>query len=150
MLRSRGVSALVAGAATGLLLCVGLAAPAGAVMADVDYVVDGDTIRLDSGEYVRFIGIDTPEVGTCGYRKSKKQLDQWIDDTARLVNPASVDDLDQYDRLLRFVHASHRDTGLALIRLGLAKARFDGLDGYDRHPRQKKYRRADRRSEDVC
>ncbi|KRE94025.1 hypothetical protein ASG76_11500 [Nocardioides sp. Soil774] len=39
-------------------------APAGA--ASVAYVVDGDTIRLSSGTYVRLIGIDTPEVGQCG------------------------------------------------------------------------------------
>lgn len=121
-----------------------------AVVADVDYVVDGDTIRLDSGTYVRLIGIDTPEVGKCGYRKAKKQLDKWVGDEARLVNPAGVDNKDAYDRLLRYVHASGRDTGLALIRKGLAKARYDGRDGYDRHPRQKQYRRADRRSDDVC
>ena len=34
------------------------AGPANA--ATVDYVVDGDTIRLRSGVYVRLIGIDTP------------------------------------------------------------------------------------------
>ena len=149
--RTTGVDMVFAGAVTAALLCVvGAAAPAGAVAADVDYVVDGDTIRLDSGKYVRFIGIDTPEVGECGYGKAKKQLDKWVGDQARLVNPADVDNKDAYDRLLRYVHASGRDTGLALIRKGLAKARYDGRDGYDRHPRQKRYRRADRRSDDVC
>lgn len=148
---TRGAGTLFAGAVTTALLCVvGPAAPAGAVMADVDYVVDGDTIRLDSGKYVRFIGIDTPEVGECGYRKAKKQLDRWVGNKARLVNPAAVDNKDAYDRLLRYVHASGRDTGLALIRKGLAKARYDGRDGYDRHPRQRQYRRADRRSDDFC
>ena len=149
--RTRGAGMVFAGAAIAALLCVvGAAAPAGAVVAGVDYVVDGDTIRLDSGKYVRFIGIDTPEVGECGYGKAKRQLDKWVGDEARLVNPAGVDNKDAYDRLLRYVHASGRDTGLALIRKGLAKARYDGRDGYDRHPRQKQYRRADRRSDDVC
>lgn len=67
-----------------------------------------------------------------------------------MVNPDGVDNMDAYDRLLRYVHASGRDTGLPLIRKGLAKARYDGRDGYYRHPRQKQYRRADRRSDDVC
>ena len=49
------------------------AAPAHA--ARVAYVVDGDTIRLKSGAYVRLIGIDTPEVGQCGYRAAKRKLD---------------------------------------------------------------------------
>jgi endonuclease YncB( thermonuclease family) len=132
---------------TGLLLA---ASPASAVVRHVDYVVDGDTIRLDSGRYVRHIGIDTPEVGECGYRKAKRKLDKWVGDTAGLANPGSVDDADSYDRLLRYVHASGRDTGLALIRRGLAKARYDSLDGYDHHPRQHRYRRADRVNPDVC
>jgi len=125
-----------------------LAPPANATT--VDYVVDGDTIRLRSGVYVRLIGIDTPEVGQCGYGAAKRKLDQWVGGDVRLVNPRSVDDRDGYGRLLRYVHDAGRDTGLALIRLGLAKARYDGLDGYDRHPRQATYRRADRNNPDRC
>ena len=118
--------------------------------AKVDYVVDGDTIRLQSGVYVRLIGIDTPEVGECGYRSAKRKLDRWVGGQARLVNPAGVDDEDSYDRLLRYVHDSGRDTGLGLIKRGLAKARYDSTDGYDRHPRRPKYRRADRNNPDLC
>lgn len=116
----------------------------------VDYVVDGDTIRLRSGVYVRLIGIDTPEVGQCGYRAAQRKLNKWVGGEARLVNPSGVDDRDHYGRLIRYVHDSGRDTGLGLIRLGLAKARYDGLDGYDRHPRQATYRRLDRNNPDRC
>src|SRR5215216_533143 len=123
--------------------------PMPAHAATVDYVVDGDTIRLQSGVYVRLIGIDTPEVGECGHRAAKRKLDKWVGGQVRLVNPASVDDTDPSGRLLRYVHDSGRDTGLGLINLGLAKARYDGLDGYDRHPRQAKYRRADRNNPDL-
>ena len=101
-----------------------MAGPATAVVRDIDYVVDGDTIRLKSGTYVRMIGIDTPEVGQCGYRKAKRQLNKWVGETARLVNPAVVDDEDAYDRLLRYVHASGRDTGLALIRKGVGQSQL--------------------------
>ena len=83
--------------------------PAPANAATVDYVVDGDTIRLRSGVYVRLIGIDTPEVGECGYRAAKRKLDQWVGGQARLVNPAGVDDRDHYGRLIRYVHDSGRD-----------------------------------------
>ena len=62
----------------------------------------------------------------------------------------SVDDTDYYDRRLRYVHDAGRDTGLGLIRLGLAKPRYDSTDGYDRHPRQRRYHRADRNSPNVC
>ena len=124
--------------------------PAPVNAATVDYVVDGDTIRLQSGVYVRLIGIDTPEVGECGYRAAKRSLDRWVGGEARLVNPEGVDNRDQYGRLLRYVHDSGRDTGIGLIRLGLAKARYDGRDGYDRYPRQATYRRADGNDPDLC
>lgn len=39
---------------TALALCTGLA---------TGYVVDGDTIRLDDGAYVRLLELDTPEKG---------------------------------------------------------------------------------------
>ena len=136
---------LIVAAMTALLLI-----PAPAHAASVDYVVDGDTVRLQSGVYVRMIGIDTPEVGQCGYRAAKRKLDQWVGGEARLVNPAGVDNQDHYGRLLRYVHDSGRDTGLGLIKLGLAKARYDGLDGYDQHPRQATYRKADRNNPDLC
>ena len=40
--------------------------------------------------------------------------------------------------------------GRTSVRRGLAKARYDGLDGYDHHPRQHRYRRADRLNPDAC
>jgi endonuclease YncB( thermonuclease family) len=111
--------------------------------ARVAYVVDGDTIRLASGTYVRLIGIDTPERGRPFYQAAKRHLDRLVDGQVRLVNPASTDDHDRYGRLLRYVRDGGRDTGLAQIRTGYAHARYDSRDGYDWHPLQSTYRRAD-------
>jgi endonuclease YncB( thermonuclease family) len=113
------------------------------------YVVDGDTIRLANGQYVRLIGIDTPERGRPYYLSAKRNLDRLIDGRVQLVNPKSVDDVDHYGRLLRYVHDGGRDTGLAQIRKGYAHARYDGLDGYDRHPMQATYRHADASIQDL-
>lgn len=107
------------------------------------YVVDGDTIRLANGQYVRLIGIDTPERGRPYYKAAKRNLDRLIDGQVQLVNPTSVDDLDHYGRLLRYVRDGGRDTGLVQIRTGYAHARYDSLDGYDRHPMQATYRQTD-------
>ena len=111
--------------------------------ARVGYVVDGDTIRLANGRYVRLIGIDTPELGRPYYLAAKRQLNRLVEGEVRLVNPASTDDRDHYGRLLRYVRDGGRDAGLAQIRKGFAHARFDSLDGYDRHPSQSTYRRVD-------
>lgn len=138
---------LVACAVAAALLPLSVAAPASArvttTLADVDYVVDGDTLRLDNGKYVRLVGIDTPEVGECGYKAAKRRLDRMVGDRVNLGNPGSVKDKDRYGRLLRYVGASGRDTGTVLLKVGLAKARYDGLDGYQWHPRQARYHRLD-------
>jgi len=117
--------------------------------ARVGYVVDGDTVRLANGRYVRLIGIDTPERGRPYYRAAKHHLDRLVNGRVRLVNPASVDDHDRYGRLLRYVRDAGRDTGLSQIRPGYAHARYDGLDGYDRHPMQATYRRTDAHTHDL-
>ena len=111
--------------------------------------MDGDTIRLANGQYVRLIGIDTPERGRPYYKAAKRNLDRLIDGQVQLVNPTSVDDVDHYGRLLRYVRDSGRDTGLAQIRTGYAHARYDSLDGYDRHPMQATYRHSDARTRNL-
>lgn len=121
--------------------------------AHVAYVVDGDTIRLDSGQYVRLIGIDTPEVGQCGYQAAKVKLGRMVlynNMTVELPNPLSVDDTDRYGRWLRYVHIGKRDAGAVLLRHGLADARYDSLDGYQHHPKQERYRALDAFYQDVC
>jgi endonuclease YncB( thermonuclease family) len=133
---------------TALLMTVALMATA-----QVDYVVDGDTIRLESGQYVRLIGIDTPEPGACGAKAAEDKLTRMIarnNNVVRLPNPASVDDADRYGRLLRYVVVGDKDTGKTLIRKGLADARYDSYDGYDWHPREFKYRQLDQEHADVC
>ncbi len=105
--------------------------------------IDGDTVITTKGT-IRLIGIDTPERGTCGAKKARRwaKAHAPVGSTIRLVNPSSVVNRDKYDRKLRFVEAYGLDIGLGQIRHG-AKARYDGRDGYDRHARQKAYRKAD-------
>jgi len=117
--------------------------PSGATTARVGYVVDGDTIRVANGAYVRVIGIDTPERGDCGYAKATQHAKNMLGNQVRLINPASVNDQDKYGRLLRYVQTlGGRDLGLAQIKDG-ARARYDSRDGYQWHPRQGRYHYAD-------
>jgi len=130
------------------ILALALVAPA-----QVDYVVDGDTIRLEGGAYVRMIGIDTPEVGDCGADAAEAKLTRMVARNGWVVtlrNPGSVDDTDSYDRLLRYVDVATRDTQAVLLRQGLAQARYDGRDGYDWHPRENRYHQLDDANPDVC
>jgi endonuclease YncB( thermonuclease family) len=104
----------------------------------VTHVVDGDTIDLGNGERVRLVGIDTPEVGQCGYDEATAKMERLVlGKRVRLFE--SDEDRDRYDRLLRYVEVAGKDAGLAQIRSGLAIARYDSRDGYGYHPRETRY-----------
>lgn len=111
---------------------------------------DGDSLLTSKGE-VRMIGIDTPELGRCGSYAAKRLAERLAPEGSRirLGNPSTVKDRDGYDRLLRYVDRGDVDLGRRQIRAG-AKARYDGRDGYQWHPRQDLYRRVDRNNPDYC
>lgn len=109
----------------------------------VSSVVDGDTIDLANGETVRLVGIDTPEVGECGYDKARNRLVALVEGE-RVTLVQSDEDRDRYGRLLRYVDAGPVDAGLRLLQDGLAIARYDSRDGYGFHPREPEYIREDR------
>jgi endonuclease YncB( thermonuclease family) len=116
----------------------------------VTRVIDGDTVEIASGERVRLIGMDTPEIGVCGHGAATARMRRMVEGRAVvLVNPGSVQDVDTYGRLLRYVDVEGRDAGLAQIRSG-ARARYDSRDGYDPHPREDRYHRAELDHDPGC
>lgn len=94
----------------------------------VDHVADGDTIKVSIGnreEYVRFTGIDTPEVYNgveCGGRKASAAMKRWLKpgDQVKLVRDPSQGNRDTYERLLRYVEFRGRDLGRKQLRKGWA------------------------------
>jgi endonuclease YncB( thermonuclease family) len=109
----------------------------------VTRAIDGDTIELANGQVVRIVGIDTPEVGDCGYDAATAKMERLVlGERVRLA--ASDEDKDRYGRLLRYVNVGKRDAGLQQIKAGLAIARYDSRDGYGHHPREDRYIAADR------
>lgn len=114
----------------------------------VTRVIDGDTVELSSGHDVRLVGIDTPEVGECGYDRAAANLASLVEGRqVTLTRP--TEDRDQYGRLLRYLDIGDIDPGLRLIKNGLAIARYDSRDGYGFHPREPVYVAADRASADM-
>jgi endonuclease YncB( thermonuclease family) len=111
-------------------------------------VTDGDTLQLANGDTVRLVGIDAPENGACGSERATDLLSR-LTRGQRATLTAPVDVHDRYDRLLRYVDVGAKDAGLELIRRGLAIARYDSRDGYDRHARQQRYVRTDHATPDV-
>ena len=112
-------------------------------------VLDGDTVRLETGQDVRLVGIDAPDHGDCGFEVAQARLARLVEGrTVKLVAP--IENKDQYGRLLRYVQVGKKDTGLKMIRAGLAVARYDSRDGYSKHPREKLYHRVDDATPDAA
>ena len=64
------------------------------------------------------------------------------------MNPSSVIDTDRYGRSLHYVVRGKIDISKAQIIKG-ALARYDSTDGYQWHPRQASYHKADREHRDY-
>lgn len=93
------------------------------VEATVLRVIDGDTIEVDiSGNLfrVRYIGIDTPEVGEQGYSEATQLNSQLV--SGKVVKlEKDVSETDQYGRLLRYVYVDDAFVNAELVRLGYAQ-----------------------------
>lgn len=113
-------------------------------------VVDGDTVRLSTGQRVRLLGYDTPEVGECGYEESADVLKFLLGSGTVTITADNGDDTDRYGRLLRHVLVNGVPVGLTMIEHGKANARYDSLDGYPRHQYQDAYRNADGPNTFTC
>ncbi|WP_323095681.1 thermonuclease family protein [Intrasporangium sp. YIM S08009] len=112
----------------------------------VTKVVDGDTIWVERDgrrAKVRFIGIDTPETGQCGFSEARNALRGIIGGQRVTLTAGARDDIDRYGRLLRYVDVNGVDAGLRLVKQGFAIARYDSRDGYGQHAREGAYVRAD-------
>ena len=93
-------------------------------------VYDGDTLTLGDGRRVRLLQIDTPELGSgeCFSRAARTALLRLVPVGARValeVDP-SLDRVDRYDRLLRYVHRNGKNVNLELVREGAAAPYFYG------------------------
>jgi endonuclease YncB( thermonuclease family) len=114
----------------------------------VTRVIDGDTIELGNGSDVRIVGIDTPEVGQCGYDAATSNMSRLVlNERVRLT--MSDEDTDHYGRWLRYVNVGPVDAGLQQIKQGFAIARYDSRDGYGFHVREPGYIAADRASKGI-
>jgi len=93
----------------------------------VTKVIDGDTIAIESGEVIRYIGIDTPEtvhpskpVECFGKEASNKNKELVEGKRVRLEK--DVSETDKYGRLLRYVWAGDIFVNDYLVRQGYAYA----------------------------
>lgn len=89
----------------------------------VKRVVDGDTYVLTTGEKVRMIGIDAPEMDTYFGNDAKKYLKQLIEGKEISIKADVMNqDKDRYGRLLRYTFLNHQDINRKMVCDGYAIA----------------------------
>ena len=91
----------------------------------VTRVIDGDTIEIEGGQKVRYIGIDTPEtvdprkpVQCFGVEASNKNKELVSGKRVRLEK--DVSETDKYGRLLRYIYICDTFVNLELVKQGFA------------------------------
>jgi micrococcal nuclease len=85
----------------------------------VSYVSDGDTFKLSTGETIRLIGLNTPEIGQkCSSEATNKLKELVLGKEITLKQ--DVDNKDQYGRLLRYIYVGNTFINLEMVKLGFA------------------------------
>jgi endonuclease YncB( thermonuclease family) len=91
-------------------------------------VYDGDTITLSTGEKVRLLQIDTPELSPteCYSNEARNALVSLLNTPGQLSlkTDPKLDKVDQYGRLLRFVFIGKTNINLKLVEIGAAAPYF--------------------------
>lgn len=95
----------------------------------VTKVIDGDTIEIETGQKVRYLGVDTPETVDprrpveCFGKEAKNKNKQLVEGK-RVILEKDISETDKYGRLLRYVYLPMGDNLLFvndyLIRAGFA------------------------------
>ena len=91
----------------------------------VTFVVDGDTVLLESGESVRYLGIDSPETnhprrGLECYGPEATERNRELVEGELVRLESDTTDRDAYGRLLRYVYVDNAFINAVLVEEGFA------------------------------
>lgn len=91
----------------------------------VTQVIDGDTIIIEGGYRVRYIGIDAPEVYPRpeAYGIQAWQANRELVEGKRIHLERDISETDKYGRLLRYVYVDGIFVNAELVGQGLAQAK---------------------------
>lgn len=121
----RFVALIVLGLALSLGLSASNALSAGYERHLVVHVIDGDTVVLENGDVVRYLGIDTPEVrhprrGEECFGRDATERNRELVEGKWVRLRGDVTDRDAYGRLLRYVFVEDTFVNAELVREGYA------------------------------
>ena len=109
--------------------CASFASPASATTTSViSKVFDGDTVTLNTGERVRLLQIDTPELSSseCYGSEARAALVSLLNNKTgiTLKEDPKLDKVDRFGRLLRYVFVGKTNVNLKMVEMGAAAPYF--------------------------
>ncbi|WP_198262768.1 thermonuclease family protein [sulfur-oxidizing endosymbiont of Gigantopelta aegis] len=120
--------------------------------AKVSRIVDGDTVHLTDGRKIRFIGINTPEIGRRGARsqpyarKAREALVELLGRDKKIGLTYDKDKKDHYKRVLAYINLPD---GRSIEQLLLAKGLAHSIVVPPNDARIQCYRRVEREARDA-
>ena len=94
----------------------------------ISNVYDGDTVALVSGEKIRLLQIDTPELspGECYGKEARLALVKMLNQPGKLTlrTDPNLDSVDRYGRLLRYIFKGSTNINLKMVEIGAAAPYF--------------------------
>jgi len=90
----------------------------------VTRVIDGDTIELDGGERVRYIGMDTPEEGESGFDEATQRNTELVEGKTIILDVCEEEPEDPFGRTLAYVIVDSTVVNEVLLVEGLAVPLF--------------------------
>ena len=84
-------------------------------------VIDGDTIVVEGGYHIRYLGIDSPEMDEFYYIEAK-QMNAELINGKKVRLESDITDKDKYGRLLRYVYVDDTLINAEMVRQGCAWA----------------------------
>ena len=108
-----------------VLLLPGYACRAPSDLVRVIRVIDGDTIVIEGGHRVRYIGIDAPEVYPRleAYGMEAWQVNRELVEGKKVRLERDVSEADKYGRLLRYIWVDDIMVNAELVKRGLTRAK---------------------------
>ncbi|MFH1601797.1 MAG: thermonuclease family protein [Candidatus Shapirobacteria bacterium] len=83
-------------------------------------VIDGDTILLENGQVIRYLGVDTPEINHCFAKEATQENQELV--LGKLVKlEKDITQKDDYGRLLRYVWVNNQMINQILLNNGFGK-----------------------------
>lgn len=94
----------------------------------ISSVYDGDTVTLSTGEKIRLLQIDTPELASseCYGNEARSALVALLNSKAgiSLKEDPKLDKVDRYGRLLRYIFVGKTNVNLKMVEMGAAAPYF--------------------------